>query len=54
MTTLEHLRIRGYRRLYDVDLAMKPFNLLIGTNGMLSVLRFNQGKWRNIRVEIGA
>ena len=33
MTTLEHLRIRGYRRLYDVDLAMKPFSVLIGTNG---------------------
>lgn len=33
MTTLNHLRIRGYRRLYDVDLAMKPFTVLIGTNG---------------------
>lgn len=33
MTTLSHLRIRGYRRLYDVDLAMKPFSVLIGTNG---------------------
>ncbi len=33
MTTLNHLRIRGYRRLYDVDLAMKPFSVLIGTNG---------------------
>lgn len=33
MTTLEHLRVRGYRRLYDVDLAMKPFSVLIGTNG---------------------
>jgi predicted ATPase len=33
MTTLSHLRIRGYRRLLDVDLAMKPFSVLIGTNG---------------------
>ncbi|MEA2599738.1 MAG: hypothetical protein QOF89_730 [Acidobacteriota bacterium] len=33
MTTLDHLRIRGYRRLYDVDLTMKPFGVLIGTNG---------------------
>lgn len=33
MTTLNHLRIRGYRRLYDVDLPMKPFSVLIGTNG---------------------
>lgn len=33
MTTLNHLRIRGYRRLYDVDLTMKPFSVLIGTNG---------------------
>jgi predicted ATPase len=33
MTTLEHLHIRGYRRLSDVDLAMKPFSVLIGTNG---------------------
>ncbi len=33
MTTLNHLRIRGYRRLHDVDLAMKPFSVLIGTNG---------------------
>jgi predicted ATPase len=33
MRTLEHLRIRGYRRLFDVDLPMKPFSVLIGTNG---------------------
>jgi predicted ATPase len=33
MTTLEHLRIQGYRRLLDVDLPMKPFSVLIGTNG---------------------
>lgn len=33
MTTLEHLRVRGYRRLFDVDLPMKPFSVLIGTNG---------------------
>jgi len=33
MTTLKHLRIRGYRRLCDVDLSMKPFSVLIGTNG---------------------
>ncbi|HBL29620.1 MAG TPA: ABC transporter ATP-binding protein [Acidobacteria bacterium] len=33
MTTLDRLRVRGYRRLYDVDLAMKPFSVLIGTNG---------------------
>ncbi len=33
MTTIESLRIRGYRRLVDVDLAMKPFSVLIGANG---------------------
>jgi len=33
MTTLAHLRIRGYRRLLDVDLKMKPFSVLIGENG---------------------
>jgi predicted ATPase len=33
MTTLNHFQIRGYRRLYDVDLPMKPFSVLIGTNG---------------------
>lgn len=33
MTTLDHLRICGYRRLLDVELAMKPFSVLIGTNG---------------------
>jgi predicted ATPase len=33
MPTLEHLRVRGYRRLVDVDLVMKPFSVLIGTNG---------------------
>jgi predicted ATPase len=31
--TLDHLTIRGYRRLFDVDLTMKPFSVLIGTNG---------------------
>lgn len=33
MTTLSRLRIRGYRRLLDVDLEMKPFSVLIGPNG---------------------
>lgn len=33
MTVLAHLRIRGYRRLLDVDLKMKPFSVLIGANG---------------------
>lgn len=33
MPTLSKLRIRGYRRLLDVDLKMKPFCVLIGTNG---------------------
>ena len=33
MTTLNHLRIRGYRRLCDVDLPMSPFSVLIGANG---------------------
>ncbi len=33
MTALAHLRIRGYRRLLDVDLAMRPFSVLIGANG---------------------
>jgi predicted ATPase len=33
MTTLAQLRIRGYRRLFDINLNMKPFSVLIGTNG---------------------
>lgn len=33
MTTLKRLRVRGYRRLFDVDLPMKPFSVLIGKNG---------------------
>src|SRR6202043_3812790 len=33
VTTLHRLRVRGYRRLFDVDLAMKPFSVLIGANG---------------------
>ncbi len=33
MPTLSHLRICGYRRLLDVDLAMRPFTVLIGPNG---------------------
>lgn len=33
MTTIAHLRIRGYRRLFDIDLEMKPFSVIIGANG---------------------
>jgi len=34
MTTLSRMRVRGYRRLVDVDLTMKPFCVLIGANGV--------------------
>ncbi|MBK9261503.1 MAG: AAA family ATPase [Polyangiaceae bacterium] len=33
MTTIAHFRIRGYRKLLDVDLEMKPFSVIIGANG---------------------
>jgi predicted ATPase len=33
VTALEQLHVRGYRRLLDVDLPMKPFSVLIGANG---------------------
>lgn len=33
MTTIANIRIRGYRKLVDVNLAMKPFSVLIGANG---------------------
>jgi len=33
MTTFSRLHIRGYRRLLDVDLMMKPFSVIIGANG---------------------
>ncbi|MBK8259231.1 MAG: AAA family ATPase [Polyangiaceae bacterium] len=33
MTTLSRLHVRGYRRLLDVDLEMRPFSVLIGANG---------------------
>ncbi len=33
MTTLNRLHVRGYRRLHDIDLQMKPFMVLIGANG---------------------
>lgn len=33
MMTFSRLHIRGYRRLLDVDLMMKPFSVIIGANG---------------------
>ncbi len=33
MTTIARLHIRGYRKLLDVDLEMKPFCVIIGANG---------------------
>lgn len=41
MTTLSHLRIRGYRRPLDVDLEMKPF----------SVPNWIQRRWQDLLPE---
>lgn len=34
MYKINHLRIRGFRRLYDVDLEMRPLIVMIGANGV--------------------
>jgi len=33
MTIFEKIHIQGFRRLYDVDLKLKPLNVVIGANG---------------------
>ncbi len=33
MTTIRSIHVQGYRRLLDVELALKPFSVLIGANG---------------------
>ncbi len=33
MITFENIHIHGFRRLYDVDLKLKPLNVIIGANG---------------------
>src|SRR4051794_12820232 len=34
MNKLNHLRIRGFRRLYDVNLDLRPMMVMIGANGV--------------------
>ena len=33
MSSFEKIRVQGFRRLYDVDLKLKPLNVVIGANG---------------------
>lgn len=33
MNTFERIHIKGFRRLYDVDIRLNPLNVLIGANG---------------------
>ena len=33
MTLFDHIHVQGFRRLHDVDLKLKPLNVLIGANG---------------------
>lgn len=33
MNYFERIHVRGFRRLYDVDLPLKPLNVMIGANG---------------------
>lgn len=33
MAIFERLHVQGFRRLYDVDLVLKPLNIVIGANG---------------------
>ena len=33
MNTFERIRIQGFRRLADVELKLRPLNVLIGANG---------------------
>lgn len=34
MNKLNHLRVRGFRRLFDVDIDLRPMMVLIGANGV--------------------
>ena len=34
MNIFEKIRVQGFRRLYDVDLKLKPLNVVIGANGV--------------------
>lgn len=34
MNKLNHLRIRGFRRLYDIDIELRPMMVMIGANGV--------------------
>ncbi|MGA2403393.1 MAG: AAA family ATPase [Syntrophobacteraceae bacterium] len=34
MFKINHLSIRGFRRLYDIDLEMRPLMVVIGANGV--------------------
>ncbi len=33
MNPFENIHIKGFRRLYDIDLKLKPLNVVIGANG---------------------
>ncbi len=33
MNIFEKIHVQGFRRLYDVDLKLKPLNVVIGANG---------------------
>ncbi|HQX52959.1 MAG TPA: AAA family ATPase, partial [Planctomycetaceae bacterium] len=33
MSTFEKIHVQGFRRLHDVDLKLKPLNVMIGANG---------------------
>ena len=33
MNMFEKIHVQGFRRLHDVDLKLKPFNVVIGANG---------------------
>ncbi len=33
MNHFENIHVHGFRRLYDVDLKLKPLNVVIGANG---------------------
>ena len=33
MSTFERIHVQGFRRLYDLDLKLRPLNVMIGANG---------------------
>ena len=52
MNYLERIHVQGFRRLHDVDLPLKPLNVMIGANGcgktsllgcLFAVVRFGAG-----------